>query len=615
MNRRSLGRRVYFTTFILLVLFVSFSVKLFRLHFSDKIKIQEDRPLSIGRGTIYDRSGYILASSIALRSVFANPSRIEKPAVVARKLASLLPLSSKFILKRLLKKKKFVWIMRKCDDATANRVAALGIKGIGFRKEYKRVYPYKNLASNILGFVGLDNRGLAGIEYKFDDLLSGRGDVFKNEAGKKQYGKKDIYLTIDRFIQHCAESELNLALEKHHAKQGAILVMDIKTGKLLAMAKAPGFDPNRYRAFPAMARKNFSIVDSYEPGSTMKVLSMASVLGHKPGVLKKKFFCRGYKDIADVRIKCLSKHGEISPEEILRHSCNAGMIQASQQIKKSDLFETYSRLGFGKKTGIELPGESAGILRPVSKWSGLSRASMSIGHEISVTSVQLLAAFSAIANGGIYNIPTIIERIDRCDDGKIVRQFRKRSKGRVLGKDISKLLMEMMRSVVKDGTGHRAASKFYETLGKTGTSQKFARSIGEYTDRNISSFVGIAPYKSPQIAVLVIIDDPEDRFSGGAAAAPVFAKLVDRILPYLGEGRSTDSLKIGRTPPSPLRKNLSRWPDFSGMDMADLRDFFSATGRLRHLSFKILGKGKVYRQSIAPGKKINDKESIVLYMK
>jgi len=616
MEKATFQKRVYFTGFILVAVFLVFAVKLFNLHFSDRIIIKERKPLSRGRGVIYDRNGYILASSIEVSSVFADPSRISNPATVSAKLASVLNMNRADLFKRLSKKKKFVWLKRKCEEYTVNRIQSMKIAGIGFRKEYKRVYPYESLAGNILGFVGLDNKGLAGLEYKMDSVLSGRDEVYKNEAGRSLYRKKDIYLTIDRFVQYVAEEELKAAMEKHRAKQGAVVILDIESGKVLALAKGPGFDPNRYWAYSGHARKNFSVVDSYEPGSTLKVLAMASAIEHKPAILKKKFYCKGFIDIAGVRINCMSKHGEVGVADILKHSCNSGMIQAVQYISKKNLYDTYVKLGFGRKTGIELPGETEGILRPVSKWSGLSKSSMSIGQEISVTSIQMVAAFAAIANGGIYNIPTIISRIEHSDDKKVVKDFFRRTRGRVVRKDIAALLMEFMRNVVKDGSGHRASSKYYETLGKTGTSQKFARSLGEYSDRNISSFIGVAPYKNPKVCIITIIDDPEDRGTGGAAAAPVFAKIVNRILPYMGVGNSTDKLRIKKSlsPKKRIYQSMV-WPNFSGMDLYEIRNVLGELHKRRKISYKISGGGRVFRQSTVPGKKINDNETVVLYMK
>ena len=270
----------------------------------------------------------------------------------------------------------------------------------------------------------------------------------------------------------------------------------------------------------------------------MKIIALSSLLENKPEALKKEYFCEGFVDINDVRINCLHKHGKVNMDQIIAQSCNAGMIQSVKNLEKKDLYKTLRKFGFGAQTGIELPGEAEGILRPVAQWSGLSKYSMSIGHELSVTSIQLAAAFNAIANGGVYVTPSLIEKIEK-PDGTLVQSFYPRTKGRIIKQEDASTLMKMMRDVVSSGTGKRADSVYYQIAGKTGTSQKFSSAAGGYSDRNVSSFVGIAPYQNPKICMVVVIDDPEDRFTGGASAAPVlmqYNRPYTSVFRYRGKG-------------------------------------------------------------------------------
>ncbi len=612
MDKSVFKKRVFVTGFILSVILFFFVLKLFNLHFSDKIILPEKEPVENGRGYILDREGYLLALSIELDSIYANPQELKDRSSAALALSPVIGVPSSELFSKFSGKKKFVWLARRCDDQLSARVKKLGIRGVYFTKEYKRVYPYNNLAANVIGFVGLDNSGLDGIEYRYNSVLSGKDEIIKDEISRDIYQKKNITLTIDRYIQHVAEDELLKAMALHRASQGSVVILEVNTGKVLAVAKYPSFDLNSFSSYSSSTRSNFGIVDSFEPGSTMKVISLASLLENKPEALKRDYFCEGFIDINDVRVNCLHKHGKVNMEQVIAQSCNSGMIQSAKYLDKKDFYKTLRKFGFGARTGFELPGETDGILRPVAQWSGLSKYSLSIGYELSVTSIQLAAAYNAIANGGVYVTPSIIEKIEK-PDGTVVQSFYPRTKGRIIRQEDAAVLLRMMRGVVTSGTGNRADSVYYQIAGKTGTSQKFSTAAG-YSDRNVSSFVGIAPYQDPRICMVVVIDDPADRFTGGASAAPVLLNITDRILPYYGiGGRDVSSLRLKRSQES-VKPEYQSLPDLKGMNTAEAAAVLRVLNEKYGIRYFIKGSGRVYAQKPAPGSALTQGENIILFM-
>lgn len=419
MEQKVFKRRVYVAAILITVIALFFIGRLFSLHFSRKIIVNKNNTPPVRRGFITDRNGYILSMSIESSSLFVNPEKITEPSKTANILAEVLDIPENFILKRMNREKRFVWIRRKLNEETVKKIRAMNIPGVGFKKEFRRVFPNGNLAANILGFVDVDNRGIEGLEYLYDDRLTGRTPGGDNDnLGELLYGQ-NLVLTIDRTMQFHAEREIAAAVKNNEARQGSVVVMEVKTGRILAIAKYPGFDPNNYYRYNSFVRKNFSITDSFEPGSTMKIVALASVLEKRPDLLQRRYKCEGKVTIGDAEIACTGKHGSVSVNEIVRHSCNSGIIEIMRKMKRADLYKTLSDFGFGKKTEIGLPGESEGILRETIQWSGLSKYSMAIGYEISINSLQLAAAFSAVANGGVYLRPIIIDSIENIDGRKL----------------------------------------------------------------------------------------------------------------------------------------------------------------------------------------------------
>ncbi len=615
MNPRVFKRRIYISGLIVLVISVLFAIKLFTLHFSGKIIITDGYDPEIRRGYIMDRNRDILAVSIDTKSLYANPEEVRNIDDVASVLSPLLDISFVRIKRILSKKKRFVWLKRKLNEREVRAIRKLQIRGLHFKNEYKRVYPYGNLASNLIGFVGVDNRGLEGIEYGRDRELRGVGKKGRGYNRGERHSGYNIILSIDRFVQHTAWKEIEKVVKKHRAKQGVALVMEVKTGKILALAKTPAIDPNYYYRYPEFARRSFTVIDSFEPGSTLKIISAAAMLETGRSIANEKFICKGKIKIFDETINCTGVHGEVDLYKSIRYSCNVGIIEAMKRVKRKKFFDVLSRFGFGQRTGVQLPGESEGLLRPPDKWSGLSKYSVSIGHEISVTSIQMAAAFSAIANGGIYTAPSIVDAVEDPDGNKIFEQ-RPKIKGRVLKKSIASQLLKMMKDVVDKGTGVRAYSKIYGFAGKTGTSRKYSIRGGRYSDHVISSFIGIAPYDSPEICVYIVIDDPADKQYGGKIAAPIFKAIVEKILPVLGIKKSMAApgkIIPKRSLVKKIRGNLL--PDLRGLRLPDVLRTLNEINKRFMIKYRIYGTGVVFSQVPEPGSRIEKNQIIKIYFR
>lgn len=613
MDQKVFKRRVLLTGLFILSIACFFIYRLASLHFSDKIRISSYKLSDTRRGYIKDRNGYILAISIEKNSLFANPKEISDPRYVAERLSPVIGLTKEFIFSRVNRDKRFVWIKRKIDDEEVIRIKALNLKGLHFKKEYHRVYPHGRLASNILGFVDIDNNGLEGIEYGFNDiLLPARKSALSGADDERKFN--NIILTIDRYIQYTSEKAIRQAVIQNKASQGAAVVLEVKTGNILAIAKYPDFDPNYYYRFSQKAIGNFTVVNSFEPGSTLKIIALAAILEKKPGLLRKTFTCTGSIDIGDVTVNCGKAHGRVSLHDIITQSCNTGIIQAMKEISREDSFTVLENFGFGKETGVNLPGESRGILRPVKEWSGLSKYSIAIGQEISVTSLQLAAAFGAIANGGIYIYPSIIKRVEG-DRGNVIKYYSPRVKGRVISKKNSEIILKMMRSVVTDGTGRMADIRYYSPAGKTGTGQKFLRK-GGYYGQYVASFIGIAPYNDPDICVLVVLDEPEISIYGGEVAAPVFSRIAERVLVYRGVKINKFIAQEPREKGGDnIKFNDDLMPDFRGLTMAQSLKLLINIQSKMIVDYSFIGNGSVYKQTPAPGVRLKGKQEIILYLR
>lgn len=594
------------------------------------------------RGIIFDRNGEKLAVSVMVDSLCADPSKIGNPREVAEKIASVLHIDKEAIVKKLSGSRNFCWIARKLTPNEAKKIESLNIEHIYMVKEPKRFYPNGELAGRLIGFVGLDCSGLEGLELRYDKYLRGvpQKIVWARDArGKKltpriekvsevQEGGFHLILTIDSRIQHIVESSLSEAIKDKGAKGGFAIVMDTKTGEILAMADKPGFDPNTFSSYGNGRGTNRIIGECFDPGSTFKPFLVAGAL--EEGVVKEttRLNCEnGMYAVADrvIHEANRKKYGVLSVYEILKYSSNIGCIKISERLGKDKFYHYITQFGFGSKTGIDLPGESGGILRPSSKWTRVDQSTIAFGQGVSVTAIQLITALSAIANQGILMRPYIVRAvIDK--NGRVIEKFSPIPVRRVISAETAKRLSSIMKGVVNDsdGTGKRAQIEHVSVAGKTGTSQKidFARKVYS-SERVRTSFMGFFPAEDPQIAILVTLDEPQKDKWGGVAAAPVFKKIGEQIIrcfktdlhknPFtIPDGiapYSTPKLTLVSTPVAITPKDAdtdlgdeSRMPDFRGLTIREALKRASE----RDIQIKVVGTGWAVDQDPKPGTIVKD---------
>ncbi len=494
--------------------------------------------VSIPRITITDRNGQVLAKSVECYSVYADPLQVEDSSRAVTLLAEYLGESQEKYRKLLSKSGRFVWLKRHIDDATAMAIRHAKIPGIMLVKEYERVYPYKQVAGQLLGFVGVDGIGLEGIERTFNEYLSTvetKQFVQKDASGRKFYIKgmdseemqgADLQLTIDTQVQSIAEDSVAQMVDTVEAKWGGVLIADVKTGEVLAWAQYPFFNPNTYRQHKPIDYRNRLALDAFEPGSTFKLFLVAAAL--EEGVITKDTIFDCENGLWKIKSAVIRDDGipqkELTVSEILRYSSNIGCGKISLELGAQRFHQYLVKLGFGQPVGLDI-AEGRGILRRPRDWSETDLISTGFGQSISTTTAQLAQGFLTIANHGIYKPIKIVMNKDL---------FQKESKEtQIFSKKISSNLLEMMCNVVSLGTGKRAKISGVSIAGKTGTSQK-ADKTGKYGQERIASFVGIFPAEEPQYLVLVVIDEPNTKRYGGLIAAPVFRNVATKMMAYYG---------------------------------------------------------------------------------
>jgi len=492
------------------------------------------------RGDILDRNLEGLALSVRADFIYAHPEEVEDPNRTALALSELLETNPGELFEKLTSDRPFVYLKRKVPPRVSKQVRALKLAGIGTREESKRVYPNRELACHVLGFVGLDNEGLGGLEYRYNQELVGkkkRVDL-RFDARRTSYHRvsqpdptdgNTLVLTLDRTIQHAAEQVLRRTVEEHGALNGVAIVMDPNNGDVLAMASYPFYNPNNYTEFSASSRRNRAILDLYEPGSTFKAITLAAVLNEGLTNLDEVVDCRvGTARLAGkVYREAKTNFGDLTVAQIFAKSSNVGTVKLGLRLGNEKLHEYVSRFGFGQKTGIELPGEESGLLRPTHQWSKISIGAISIGQEIGVTPVQMIRAMAAIANGGYLINPVIVKQINS-PEGDLTDQPKRFRKQIIQPTTISQL-KRAMSTVVSEGTGRATQLNGYSSAGKTGTAQKIVD--GFYSkDKYVASFVGFAPVADPALIALVVINEPAGIPWGGYVAGPAFKEIMERAL-------------------------------------------------------------------------------------
>lgn len=502
--------------------------------------------LQAQRGPIVDRQGAALATSSPAESLFAQPRALGDPVRVAARLAPLLGTPQAEIHAQLTGGRSFVWLRRKLPPGVAAEVRALREPGLGFLPEPLRLYPNRELAAHVLGFEGVDG-GLEGIERAFDESLSGTPG--KAVVGRDALGREvvteavlqapapghGVMLTIDRTIQYLAEREVDAAWRRTQAKAAMAVAMDPRTGDVLAMAIRPTFNPNAFLEVPGReVWRNRAVTDPFEPGSTFKVILAAAAL--EEGVVRpddRIWAENGRITIARTTIHDWKKYGWLTFSEVLENSSNVGSIKVGLTLGRDRYFRYMTAFGFGAPTGVGLAGESRGQLREPERWSLLSLPTMSIGQEVSVTALQMVAAFGAIANGGVLMQPRLVRSLFDAE-GRETRRFEPRAVRQVVSPETARTLTGILTKVVATGTGHRAAIAGYEVAGKTGTAQKLDPATRRYSRKpGVLSFVGFVPAEDPRLVMLVMLDEPKSEKWGSEAAAPIFSAIGAEVLRYL----------------------------------------------------------------------------------
>jgi cell division protein FtsI/penicillin-binding protein 2 len=496
--------------------------------------------LPASRGTLYDRAGVELGLGERATTVYANPKQIVNPRAASLAVERTLGLDANGIYPALADRTRgFVYVERQADPAQAAALQRLKVSGFGFYPEERRSYPQGSVAAQVLGYVGIDGDGLSGLELQFDKNLSGRaghetivkdpsGRVIDVEHQRPETPGRDVFLTLDHTIQANAEEVLRETVHKWHAKSASAIVLDPRTGAILAMAVQPGYDANRFPSAPRDLQRNRTVTDTYEPGSTFKLVTVAAALSERLVSPATRFTLPYSLRVADRVVHDAEQRGTVnySVAQILAHSSNIGAIELAEMLGKTRLSSWISRFGFGRVTGIDYPGESPGIVLPPDKWSGSTIGNVPIGQGIAVTPVQMAAAYAAIANRGIWSRPHLVDHVAGGGRPSLYRR-------RLVSPRTASQLMMMLKDVVAEGTGTYAAMPGYQVAGKTGTAQKPDSHGGYATGRYVASFVGIVPASRPRLVVLVAVDEPQGAIWGGVVAAPAFQQIARFDLQYL----------------------------------------------------------------------------------
>jgi cell division protein FtsI (penicillin-binding protein 3) len=605
-----------------------------RASYQARARQQQERTILLPprRGSILDREGRELAVSVEASSVFAVPDKVRNAKTESAEVAAALGIPIGEVEQKLSSDKGFVWIARKISDPAAARLKAKKLPGIGMLPELRRYYPNDALAGNALGYVGLDGNGLAGIEFQYDRWIRGREGEMRvsRDARQEQYaltpipgreGKQGatLALTLDRDLQFVAEKELAAGLAETGARDASAVAIDPQSGEVLAMATAPSFDPNRYADFPPSAWRNRPISDSFEPGSVFKVVSGAAVI--EAGVA-------GPADPVDCGLGSIQigkyfihdaeheRYGVIPLSEVIAKSSNVGMVRVGLRLGPQRLYGGARALGIGSPTGVDLPGENAGILREVSRWSMLSNAEIAFGQEVSVTPIQIAVAVAAVANGGLRLQPRVVRKAIDADGREWYPPTA--PPRRALSAATAAAMNEILKSVVTGGTGKRAAVPGYVVAGKTGTAQK-AIGHGYARDKYVATFAGYAPADNPRIVLVVTVDEPRGQYFASEVAAPIFGRILARAMaileiPPAGSDvpapREAPPIVVARRAPvfasgvvaasltrSAAESPLSEMPDLSGMPA---RRAIAELSR-RGLAAELTGSGFVVSQTPSMG--------------
>ena len=513
------------------------------------------------RGQILDRSMNKLATSIDAISITACPLKIKDPVSAAKKLSKILDINNKKLQDTLSSQRMFAWVARKVAPDQANQIRQLNLSGIYFENDSKRFYPNRNLAAQVIGFTGSEDSGLEGLEFKYNSVLEGSSVKIKvkqdgnggildlDKKRRAELKGKSIVLTIDKKIQFLSEQTLKRAVKTHQAKSGIALVMRPQTGELLAIAHFPQFNPNNFKGYNKDIFRNRAVTDAFEPGSAMKVFTAAAALekGFGPNTI---FFCeKGTYKIGTFTIHDTHPYDWLSINQIIKFSSNIGAAKIGETLGKKALYNYLAGFGFGDKTRVGCPGETSGNLIPYRNWSRIDTGAISFGQGISASAIQLISGISAIANNGNLMRPMLIKKI-LSNNGEDLKVYHPETIRRVISLKSAQQVKRMMSLVVKEeGTGTKAAIDGYTVCGKTGTAQKALKNKKGYSKNNyISVFAGFAPEDNPELAILVVVDEPKKLYYGGDVAAPAFKTIMAESFNYLNIPPEKNKVMIALLP-------------------------------------------------------------------
>ncbi len=603
--RPDIERRTQLLSVAVALGFVALLVRAIDLHWwkadelAEKARTQQDHQYRIeaARGAILDRQGRILARSMEAPSVGAIARKI--PAERIAELAQVLALDEAMLRQRIQTHKGFIWLKRQTTPAVEAQLAALDIPGIRIEKEWRRYYPLGPETGHVLGFVGVDNHGLEGVEHSFDRVLTGESGlrVIRRDAqGRALPGAswlrqprpgEPLQLTLDAGVQSIAYAALADGIEKHQAQSGSVVVMQPKTGDVLAMVSWPGFNPNNFHQFSPEQWRNRALTDVFEPGSVMKPFTVASALESGKWQANSRIFCEnGNFKVGRFVIHDAHPMGWETLKTVLAHSSNIGAAKVALSLGADRLYDELVKFGFGQRTGLEIEGEATGILADSHRWGRVETANIAFGQGVAVTTMQLAAAFSALANHGVYVAPHLLHA------------QAKPERHRVLSTETSAILEDMLRTASsREGTGRRAVPHGYSVAGKTGTAQR-ADAHGKYSEHHYTSvFAGYVPVADPQLVIVVVIDEPQGVYYGGLVAAPVFRHIAEAALPYLGV--LPDDTPVFPMQPAVVQAAITNSPDLASRGMnfigLSLREAYRLAAS-KGLELHTHGRGWVTRQ-------------------
>jgi len=589
------------------------------------------------RGALYDRGNEPLALSLESQSVYVRPHRLQNPGEASLTLARILKVGPAEVAQKLAANKPFVWLKRQVSPVEAEQIQALRIDGIGMYVEPTRYFPQGGLAGHLLGFVNRDSEGLEGIELQYNDYI--RGAAGSSVSERDALGRRvlvegverlqvppgsDVHLTIDSSIQHLAEKELDATIQKYRAKAGVAIVVDPATGEVLALANYPTFDPNKASQQSADQRRNRAVTDSFEPGSTFKTILAAAAL--EEGVVGKDdlFYCEMGKYLYAGRvIHDTHPQGWLPFSKILQVSSNIGFTKVAEKLKKDRYFKYIDKFGFGRVTGLDVPGEVPGLLRKPEHWSAVDLATHAFGQGVSTTPMQMIMAYAAIANGGILMRPYVTRKVVS-PQGETLVENQPRIVRRVVSEKTAKLLASLLRNVTTEGgTGVAAKVDGFDVAGKTGTAQKAEHGVYSAKKR-VSSFIGFVPADNPRLVSLVLVDEPEGNVYGGVVAAPAFRNIAQGALRQLAvaprDGAVIPNMPAQAEPSAqrPIKRpgvqlassTEDAVPDFLGLSM---REALEKAQSMR-ISLKMQGSGYVVKQTPAPGDRRQEEQVVVVHL-